>query len=743
MADKRISQLPRVSLAQGDIVPIQRGAGNYGVDLAGYYSGTGGASLIGTLGGITVEAAIGLKADNSALAGKANTTSLAASTGAALIGGDDGASGSLWTTIQGFITYLRSSVGSALVGFLQSGTGAVARTVQAKLREIVTPEDFGAVGDGVADDTAAIALASTKPVLLWPTGTYLVDSIPAPPAGARWFADGKVTIRRRAASTANAILIVSNSDFECEGIVFDGNKGSNSVACHDVIVTASTSEWRNCEFINAKANGGYGNGLTFALSAIGQNDFHLVHGCKAYGNDTDGIAGQNAATVDIQGNVVYGNGGTGINFNNYDPTFTQKLSRSVVDGNIAHHNTLSGIVFGNFIANNNTIAPVYGPANNESSRVILSDNNCYSNGAYGLAAQGLDFCVSGNILEANATGGSSFGGMLINAVNSSVIGNECINNLGYGIDAGGSQFTAVRSNLVHDNVGVGINGGGSTNVSITDNTVFANGGANGRQIDIQRYEADGLGIGFPSPCINVEVSNNYITLTSSQKGIVVSDGVVGAFITDNKFQGAIANNFLILIAADAVVKGNRSTNSIEAVVTAIDGSGNLIVPDIFEMVLTNSTTTITSINYYTGKTVVGAGGIGWVTVTAGGSGYSSAPTPVFTGGGGTGAAATAIIDKNGAVVGVRMTNYGTGYTSAPAMSFTGGGGSGASATATLSVPLLPYRDLEIYSFQAQTINRAGPPVVENKAAANLTMAAHDAARLKSFAGQWNVMGRAA
>lgn len=49
--------------------------------------------------------------------------------------------------------------GAALIGFLQSGTGAVARTVQNKLREILSPEDFGAVGDGVTNDRPAFVLA--------------------------------------------------------------------------------------------------------------------------------------------------------------------------------------------------------------------------------------------------------------------------------------------------------------------------------------------------------------------------------------------------------------------------------------------------------------------------------------------------------------------------------------------------------------------------------------------------------
>jgi len=68
--------------------------------------------------------------------------------------------------------------------------------------------------------------------------------------------------------------------------------------------------------------------------------------------------------------------------------------------------------------------------------------------------------------------------------------------------------------------------------------------------------------------------------------------------------------------------------------------------------------------------------VGSAVVTAGGSGFKSAPTVNLIGGGGTGATATATI-ANGQVISVTITNAGTGYTSAPTITFTGGGGKGA------------------------------------------------------------------
>ena len=68
----------------------------------------------------------------------------------------------------------------------------------------------------------------------------------------------------------------------------------------------------------------------------------------------------------------------------------------------------------------------------------------------------------------------------------------------------------------------------------------------------------------------------------------------------------------------------------------------------------------------------------------GGSGYTSAPTVSFSGGGfSTVATATASV-SDGTVTGITITSGGSGYSSAPSISYSGGGGSGAGGTVIIS-----------------------------------------------------------
>ena len=79
-----------------------------------------------------------------------------------------------------FSTAIQLSGGAAdasQVTYTPAGAGAVTTNVQTKLRETVSVKDFGAVGDGVADDTAAIQNAIDGASYVYvPPGTYVVSS---------------------------------------------------------------------------------------------------------------------------------------------------------------------------------------------------------------------------------------------------------------------------------------------------------------------------------------------------------------------------------------------------------------------------------------------------------------------------------------------------------------------------------------------------------------------------------------
>lgn len=106
-----------------------------------------------------------------------------------------------------------------------------------------------------------------------------------------------------------------------------------------------------------------------------------------------------------------------------------------------------------------------------------------------------------------------------------------------------------------------------------------------------------------------------------------------------------------------------------------------------------------------------AGTVDRINITNGGNGYltgaGSAPLVQITGGGGTGATATATIGANGRVTGITLTNPGTGYTSVPTVSIISGG---TSATATSA---LDFNNQQVFtiSVTAQGTGYTSAPTV--------------------------------
>ena len=104
---------------------------------------------------------------------------------------------------------LAASSGSSLIGFIQSQANAVAETVQDKLRQTVSVKDFGAVGDGVTNDTTAIQNAlSTGKSVYFPSGTYNISSALVPSANQLIYGAGQQnTIIQQTSASANGFTL--------------------------------------------------------------------------------------------------------------------------------------------------------------------------------------------------------------------------------------------------------------------------------------------------------------------------------------------------------------------------------------------------------------------------------------------------------------------------------------------------------------------------------------------------------
>ena len=139
------------------------------------------------------------------------------------------------TALQaGTVPGLAASTGSGLVGFIQSGTGAVAETVQTELRSraVNAKTQFGAVGDGVTDDTTAIAnwlVAATGRAGYLPSGTYITSNFTIPNS-THIFGDGArvTTLKMKASTNSNLVAATAGSWVVIEGITLDGNNANNT-----------------------------------------------------------------------------------------------------------------------------------------------------------------------------------------------------------------------------------------------------------------------------------------------------------------------------------------------------------------------------------------------------------------------------------------------------------------------------------------------------------------------------------
>jgi len=123
---------------------------------------------------------------------------------------------------QGNLVAVSLEGSMAAPDFTAPGTGAITRTSADKFADLVSVKDFGAIGDGLTDDTLALqqALAAHYAVLI-PEGTYLITNTLSLKAGQSLIGLGKASVIKANTNSFIAIEIPAGSttlsDLRIEG----------------------------------------------------------------------------------------------------------------------------------------------------------------------------------------------------------------------------------------------------------------------------------------------------------------------------------------------------------------------------------------------------------------------------------------------------------------------------------------------------------------------------------------------
>lgn len=180
---------------------------------------------------------------------------------------------------------------NTLQTFLQDGTGAVVRTMNDKAKEHVSVKDFGAVGDGTTNDTAAIQAAiNAANGIFFPSGIYLVNDQINLKSDLLMFGEGGAKIVLQAGVTPYVLRGDATNNVTIHDLEIEGNGASGFST---VYITNSTNVTvDNCKITKSGSTALYFVGCLFAKvenCTLSNNfyyglEFRDCVGCKAIAN---------------------------------------------------------------------------------------------------------------------------------------------------------------------------------------------------------------------------------------------------------------------------------------------------------------------------------------------------------------------------------------------------------------------------------------------------------------------------
>jgi len=363
--------------------------------------------------------------------------------------------------------------------------------VQSKLRERVSVLDFGAAGDGVTDDAAAIQLAvnaSVGKTLFFPAGTYIVGTtINMPPNILLAGDQGRsvIKLRSQAWAVSNGLMfeITSNDhDVHFESLVFDGNKGNVGTTRSPLIVVfrAQRVSFENCIFQNAE-------GICINTSSD-VDDFRVVGcqflSCGGNPDNSDGYRRQaitfssdgtwRSQNIRIEGNYFYRQGLDCISLADCDNVTI--ANNTAVDGytlaytNPLPHTTTNLVIEGNLVR----VCSEFGAATAvrplaldlpSVDGLVVTGNSLYEIDAcaIGLFAGTKNATVTGNTIVNPMRGGAPtfVSGIFVGGVSGDPIVNNVIIEGNLIVDTAGSPLMNYGITVKSD----------ATNVLVQDNVI--------------------------------------------------------------------------------------------------------------------------------------------------------------------------------------------------------------------------------------------------------------------------------
>lgn len=194
-------------------------------------------------------------------------------------------------------TDLAASTGALLVAYVQSGVGAIPRAIRNPLLECIYPEDFGAVGDGVTNDTTPLQRAATAAVgkrMVLSTGkTYIYSA--AIPIGSGTTVDGYGATLKTTTTNVACFTATSKANMRVRGVFFVATTAGATAHVGPVVwIGCTDSTVELCDMSGCQCHGVELNGT--ARCTVQDNYFHGFLGSV---QDSSDVAIYNAATLNV------------------------------------------------------------------------------------------------------------------------------------------------------------------------------------------------------------------------------------------------------------------------------------------------------------------------------------------------------------------------------------------------------------------------------------------------------------